>query len=276
MLKNVVRASVPREVRNWLRSPSRSAEWLWDSAAFSLGQTKTLQLAPDVSLVCHPHFCKVVESAQIGDLDQAAEFRNFLSYCSNQMFLFDIGAHFGVFSLALAQIGGKAVAADPSPIATKMLQTELALNHCGDRVRVLQAAVSDANGEMALLSAGMFSEGYFRVEQGRMPSELTKTQALTVNQMASRFGAPTHVKIDVEGHEAAVLRGAHETLTNHAPILFLELHTEMIRDAGRDPTEALDALEAARYRTLDLSAKPIGRAEILRKPIIRIVAERAR
>ncbi|MGD0305326.1 MAG: FkbM family methyltransferase [Candidatus Acidiferrales bacterium] len=272
-LKNIVRSAVPRSVRNWLRSPSRSAEWLWDSAAFSLGQTKTLQLAPNVSLLCHPHFYKVVETAQIHDPDQAEEFRSFLSHCSARMFLFDIGAHFGVFSLALAQFGGKAVAADPSPIATKMIETEVALNKCGDRVRVLQAAVSDVNGEMGLVSSGTFSEGYFKVEQGRLASDLTPTQALTVDQMSVRYGAPTHVKIDVEGHEAAVLRGAKETIAKHSPLLFLELHSEMVRDGGGDPNETLNLVESAGYRTFDVAGQPIGRDGIFSKPIIRIVAE---
>jgi FkbM family methyltransferase len=189
------------------------------------------------------------------------------------MFLFDIGAHFGVFSLALAQFGGKAVAADPSPIATKMIETEVALNKCGDRVRVLQAAVSDVDGEMGLVSSGTFSEGYFKVEQGRLASDLTPTQALTVDQMSVRYGAPTHVKIDVEGHEAAVLRGAKETIAKHSPLLFLELHSEMVRDGGGDPNETLNLVESAGYRTFDVAGQPIGRDGIFSKPIIRIVAE---
>ncbi len=154
-----------------------------------------------------------------------------------------------------------------------MIETEIALNKCGDRVRVLQAAVSDVNGEMDLLSAGTFSEGYFRVEQGRMASDLTRTQAFTVDQMTLRYGAPTHMKIDVEGHEAAVLRGANDTVAKHAPLLFLELHNEMVRDSGGDPGETLNLVGLAGYRTFGVGGQPIGREEILSKPIIRIVAE---
>jgi FkbM family methyltransferase len=273
-LKNVVRAAVPRSVRNWLRSPSRSAEWLWDSAAFSLGQTKSLEMSSDWSVACHPHFYKVIRHAQIADPDQSEEFRSFLSHCSDKMFLFDIGAHFGVFSLATAHFGGKAVAVDPSPVATRMIEIEVGLNHCSDQVEVLQAAVSDVNGEMGLLSSGTFSEGYFKVAQGRMASELTQTLAITVDQMAAQFGVPTHIKIDVEGHEASVLRGARATLEKHAPFLFLELHNEMVASEGGDPNAALDIVSGFGYRTFDLAGAPITREAIFRKPIIRIVAYR--
>jgi FkbM family methyltransferase len=271
-LKNMVRTAVPRSVRNWLRSPSRSAEWLWDSASFSLGRTRALEIAPGWSVACHPHFYKVIRQAQLNDPEQAEEFRSFLSRCSAEMFLFDIGAHFGIFSLAAAHFGGRAVAADPSPVATKMIDTEVALNHCADKVRVLQAAVSDVNGEMGLVSSGTFSEGYFKVEKGRLESDLTPTRAMTVDQMAAEYGVPTHIKIDVEGHEASVLRGAQATLAKHFPFLFLELHNEMVRSAGGDPNEALDIVGALGYRTFDLAGEPIARDAIFRKPIVRIVA----
>ena len=49
----------------------------------------------------------VVHAAQIADVEQAEEFRSFVRHCSKAMFLFDIGAHFGVFSLTVAHFGGK-------------------------------------------------------------------------------------------------------------------------------------------------------------------------
>jgi FkbM family methyltransferase len=273
-LKNAIRAVVPRSVRNSLRSPSRSAAWLWDSAAFSLGQTKSIELSPGWNLVCHPHFYKVVHSAQLADPEQSDEFRNFLGHCSEKMFLFDIGAHFGVFSLAVAHYGGRAVAVDPSPTATDMIAVETKLNRCADRVRILQAAVSDTTGEMSLLNSGAYSEGYFKVAQNRLESDLTKTPAVTVDQMAAEFGAPTHIKIDVEGHEASVLRGAGNVLTQTSPYLFLELHNEMVSGEGGDPGAALDILDTHGYRIRDLNGEPITRNGILRLPIVRVIAER--
>jgi FkbM family methyltransferase len=274
ILKSVIRKTVPRPVRNWLRSPSRSAEWLWDAAAFSFGATRNLPLLPDWSLVCHPHFYKVVQQAQIADPQQAEEFRNFAGHCSPGMFLFDLGAHFGIFSLTAAHFGGRAVAVDPSPAATKMIAAEVRLNGYAGSIQILQAAVSDTNGQIGMLNSGVFSDGYFQFADGRSRHDLTRTQAVTVDQMSLQYGFPTHVKIDVEGHEAAVLRGAHSTLAEASPILFLELHNEIVTASGGDPSSALDEITKFDYETFSISGKPISREEILHVSILRIVAMR--
>jgi FkbM family methyltransferase len=274
-VKDLIRATVPRPVRNWLRSPSKSAEWLWDSARFYFGAKRVLPLMPDWSIICHPQAYKAAYQAQVSDSDQRAEFQHFLSCCSSEMFLFDIGAHFGVFSLAAAHFGGKAVAVDPSPTATRMIATQAKLNGSANHIQILRAAVSDANGVMGLLSAGVFTYGYFKVAKGRSKRELTETPAITLDEMVHQFGVPTHIKIDVEGHEAAVLRGGQATLAMHSPILFLELHNEMIRSEGGDPNSALDELARLGYEPFDLDDKIIGRNAVLSKPIIRVVARRA-
>jgi len=190
------------------------------------------------------------------------------------MLLFDIGAHFGVFSLAAAHFGGKAIAVDPSPIATRMISTEAALNGCENSIQVIQAAVSDRDGAMGLLSAGVFSQGYFKVARGRSRRELTQSPTITIDGMARQWGVPTHIKIDVEGHEAAALRGARATLSQCSPILFLELHTEMIRSDEGDPNGALDELSKLGYDTFSRNDTVVDRRAILEKPIIRIIARR--
>jgi FkbM family methyltransferase len=274
VLKNLIRYTVPRPVRNSLRSPSKSIEWIWDSARFGLGVTKTLRFPPDICIALHPHAFKVAHKAQVNDPEQSAEFRNFISHCNSGMFLFDIGAHFGLFSLAAVQLNAKAVAVDPSAIAIRMIYRQTVLNHATQKIRVLQAAVSDTDGVVEMLSSGVFSEGYFRFATGRPSRELTQIRSVTIDQMMSDFGAPTHIKIDVEGHEAAVLRGGRETLMRFSPGLFLELHNQMVAAAGGDPNSALDELKNVGYETFAFDGTPIDRNVIFRKPITRVVARR--
>jgi len=276
LIKSVVRSAVPRPFRNWLRSPSKSAAWLWDFITFSMGATKTLALLPDWYIVCHPHAYKVFYEAQIVDPEQAEEFRNFMAHCSSKMFLFDIGAHFGVFSLAAAHFGGKAIALDPSPTATRMIAIEAALNNCTQDIHVMQAAASDTSGVIGMLSSGVYSDGYFQVSSGRSTNELSRTQAVTIDDLTVRHGSPTHLKIDVEGHEAAVLRGARTTLSQFSPLLFLELHNEIVAREGGDPNSALDELSQTGYSTFGLDGKPVSKLSLLEKPIVRIVAMRSR
>ena len=275
LLKSVIRAMVPRPLRNWLRSPSRSTRWLWDATRFYLGTTETLQFPPNWTLICHPYAHRVAYQAQIADPEQSDEFKNFLLQCNDRMFLFDVGAHFGMFSLAAAHFGGKAIAVDPSPIATRMIARQAALNGLTKSIRIIQAAVSDESGVVDLLSSGVFSDGYFKMSHGRAKGELTQTQAMTIDELVGQHGVPTHIKIDVEGQEAAVLRGGRKTLEKFSPILFLELHNEMTTAEGGDPNLALNELAQLKYETFAINGNSLlGRDGILQRPLLRIVAAR--
>jgi FkbM family methyltransferase len=273
--ENYVRKIVPRQVRNWLRSPSRSIEWLQDAALFSLGITKQLQVTKDWRMTCHPHMYKIARRDQLRDPEQSREFSNFLSHCLPGMRLLDIGAHFGMFSFAAASVGGNAIAIDPSPAAIRMIRVQSELNGYADRLRIMRAAVSDHSGVLELLSSGVFADGYFRVASGRLKSDLTEIPATTVDDLVQEFGVPTHIKIDVEGHEGAVLRGGLRTLENYAPILFLELHNEMVAAEAGDPESTLNELDRLGFGKFATDGSPLSRKAILEKPIIRIVCKRA-
>jgi FkbM family methyltransferase len=273
-LKTLIRRTVPRPLRNWLRSPSKSIEWMWDTIQFSLGATKTFEFPPALRIVMHPHAFKVAHKAQISEPEESAEFQNFISYCNSGMFLFDIGAHYGLFSLVAAQFNGTAVAVDPSDIAIRMIVRQIALNNAGNRIRTLRAAASDESGTLQMLSSGVFSEGYFKLAVGRSASEIANIRSVTIDEMTSEFGPPTHIKIDVEGHEAATLRGGRGTLTRFSPTLFLELHNEMVTADGGDPNAALDELQGLSYSPFSYGGVLLDRTHIFSKPITRVVARR--
>jgi FkbM family methyltransferase len=236
--------------------------------------TRVLQIAPDWRIVCHPQAYRVLFRDQVTDPEQSAEFRNFQRYCVQDMVLFDIGAHFGVFSLAAARAGGRAVAIDPSPEAMRMIAIQSALNQCSSSVQTMRVAVTSESGTMGLLSSGVFSDGYFKVADNESKSELTTIPGLTIDDLTRQFGAPTHVKIDIEGHEAAALRGGATTFGRYSPLLFLELHNEMVMSGGGDPTAALDELARLGYDTFGLNGEALEGRAILKPPIIRLLARR--
>jgi len=247
---------------------------MWDCTLFSLGFTRTLELDPDWHMICHPHAYEVASRAQIVDPEQAEEIRSFRSHCWREMLLFDIGAHYGIFSLAAVHAGGRAVAVEPSPAAAQMISIQAAINRCAENIQVVRAAVSSESGTMGLLSSGVFSDGYFRVARNRPTSELIQIPTLTIDELTQQFGPPTHIKIDVEGHEMAVLQGGRVALARHSPLLFLEIHNEMVASEGGDPDAVLDELAGIGYNTFGLQGEAIERSAILKYPIARIVAHR--
>ncbi|HEY8184911.1 MAG TPA: FkbM family methyltransferase [Pyrinomonadaceae bacterium] len=237
--KKVARSLVPRAARNWLRSPSASAKWIWDGVKFCIGIKNVIEMRPGWSLACHPAAYRCAYYAQQNDAEQIAEFDGFINNTSSGMTLFDVGAHFGLFSLAALHYGGptaRAVAVDPSPVAVNVLNVQAKLNHAADRLRVIQAAVSDRVGSQSMLAVGVLASGCFVAPvEGYPASELSQTISITLDSMVDELRVnPTHIKIDVEGYEAAVLARGNKTLSQaSASILFLEIHNEIVSRQGR-------------------------------------------
>lgn len=120
----------------------------------------------------------------------------------------DVGANIGAFALrAAARVGstGRVIAFEPNPAAQRRLRQNRALNP-QLRVEVIEAAVSDHSGEVRLAQPEAGNLGGVRIDdQGEVRvrcaplSELLPSLKLT---------SPVQLlKIDVEGHETAVLRG---------------------------------------------------------------------
>jgi FkbM family methyltransferase len=276
-LKGFVRATVPRSVRNWLRAPAKSLSWSWDETRFLFGARETVEIRPGFRLVCHPLAYRHSYFAQNDDPTQAAEFDGFVSRCTPRMILFDLGAHFGLFSLAALHYGGPeavAVAVDASPVAIRIINIQSRLNAVEKRLTALEACVCADEGVAEMVAVGPLANGYFTSPTADTANETTKTAAITLDGLTVKTGlTPTHVKIDVEGFEEAVLRGGRRLLQGaSAPLLFFELHNELIRGAGRRPEAVLDLLDEFGYRAFDFQGLALSRERLLASPIIRFQA----
>jgi FkbM family methyltransferase len=278
--KVLARGLLPREARNWLRSSVKSIRWVWGEWAYYLGIRETISMRPGFSLQCHPLAYAHAYFAQLEDPDQIQEFDTFISSCTPGMRLLDIGAHFGLFSLACLHYGGpsaQAIAVDASPTAARMMDIQSRLNQAADRLRVVQACVCERTGVRQMVSVGVLADGYY-VAPALDHTERDKitVDATTIDHMVEHFRfQPTHVKIDVEGFENLVLTGGRRTLSsNSAPIIFLELHNEIVRVNGDDPVQILTMLRGWGYSFSDSNGSVLSDEDILTKPLIRIVGRK--
>ncbi len=277
--KKLARAVLPRAVRNWVRHPLEAVRWAVADVRARCEWPATLTLRPGWVFRSHPGAYRSAYHAQQTDPEQAAEFDQFVARCSPGMVLFDLGAHFGLFSLAALHYGGptaRAVAVDPSPLAARVTAYQARVNGLGGRLRVIRAAAGEAAGSMGMVSAGIGSAGYFvRPGVDHPASEQVRVDTVTIDQLAAECGLPTHVKVDVEGFELGVLRGGEATLRGpHPPHLFVELHADLIRTAGGDPRECLTLLRGWGYELCGVTGRPVTDEQLLAPPLTRLYAAR--
>jgi FkbM family methyltransferase len=129
----------------------------------------------------------------------------------------DIGAHKGFVALAAAQLvgpSGVVIAIEPSSVNRAFLEQHLAWNRIVN-AKVIADALSDHEG--AGLFGGNGSSVAFRLGTG---SERVRVRTLVA--LASELGLADRsavLKIDVEGEEVAVLRGAGELLGGDRALL---------------------------------------------------------
>jgi FkbM family methyltransferase len=116
----------------------------------------------------------------------------------------DIGAHKGFVALAASKMvgpSGRVVAVEPSATNLRFLNRHVEWNGC-DNVTVVPVALSDAPGEAAF--GGRGSSIAFHLGEGPEAVPVRTLEALAAQQ---GLPAPSVLKLDVEGEEAAVLRG---------------------------------------------------------------------
>jgi FkbM family methyltransferase len=138
----------------------------------------------------------------------------------------DVGANLGIYTVALAGLGAQVVAFEPGTQARSVLEYNVALNGFGDRVRVVPWALGDRDGEAVLTTT---LDGANHLEDAHRGSHATEPVALrTLDSVAGEapdwFDAdgPMVVKIDAEGYDEAVLRGASGLLEKRRPIVMVE------------------------------------------------------
>lgn len=155
---------------------------------------------------------------------------------SSSLFV-DVGANIGLYSIFAAERGAEVIAVEPSPSRAARLRENLDLN--GYEAEVLEVALTEEPGEVRM-TTGL--DGRNRITED--PSG-DSTQTLTLDQVIGERDAT--VKIDVEGAEHLVLRGATRVMAEKR-IRLLQLEWTASDYLEMDDRDALaQLLEEADY-----------------------------
>lgn len=198
------------------------------------GSLKTLPLRG-------PHLA----AAAIGFHEEEPETLAWIDAMPDGAVFYDVGAATGLFSMYAALRPGLMVYAfEPKATSFGVLVEHLALNAMGERVFPLPVALSDETAAIRFtLSAlapqsGMNAVGGAADQFGQTHHAFVQgALAYRLDDLISTFRLPppTHLKIDVDGIEGAILRGA--------PLALKGVNAVVLEVEGQNAAEAQDRID---------------------------------
>lgn len=158
----------------------------------------------------------------------------------------DVGANLGYYSCLAAHFmgaGGQAHAFEMDRDNFRLLEGNVALNPSDVRVELTNAAVSDAPGTVTYRRPPDFNHPALSLyNPWPMEGEVdVVVPALTLDAYFEGRSLPDLMKVDVEGAELHVLRGASTVLPS-VKRLYLEVHPQNLSLAGQSTREVFDVL----------------------------------
>ena len=169
--------------------------------------------------------------------------------------IFDIGANGGDKVDVFLRLGARVVAVEPDEKNQEILsQRFLRLRLLKQPVSIVGKAVSDSvrkevmwidKAGSALNTLSRKWVDTLRSDAGRFGITLKfareeSVETTTLDKLSAMFGGPFYAKIDVEGHEPAVLRGLHRPI----PYISFEVNLPEFRQEGVECIERVNEIDA--------------------------------
>lgn len=178
------------------------------------------------------------------------------SYVQADSVVIDVGANIGFFTLKFAHWvsgRGSVIAIEPEPVNVVRLRSSLARVGLESVVTLIEAAATDRPGQARLVLDASHPANHHLGPEG------IAVEAVSLDDVLEASGLPivSLIKIDVQGAEMLVLRGAQRTLDRCEPALYVEVFDEGLRAQGSSAEELLEFLSSLGYRPYRLAAHGI-------------------
>lgn len=213
--------------------------WMhWQLGSRIISGACAVPFVEDCRLLAQPGMTGATGNIYCG-LHECNDMGFLLHFLSKQDLFLDVGANIGSYTiLASGAVGAETICFEPVPTSFQHLLDNIYLNRLNDRVKAFNVAVGGETGELEMMAD---QDTVNRVVSAGAYSGLTvKVPVVTVDgTLAGRV--PKLIKIDVEGYETEVLRGAKQTLANR------ELEAVLIELNGSGTALGFDEQAIRRY-----------------------------
>ncbi len=176
------------------------------------------------------------------------EAREFKSVLAPGMVVIDVGGNIGQYTLLAAkrvEQRGHVYTFEPASENFEMIKQNLTLNGVTDRVSLNRTALTSKVGTTHLIKPGDGGSNWLSPEGNEsLGMEIEDVECTTLDHFVGRerIEKLDLIKIDVEGADYEVLKGATETIKRFGPILFIECAERALKRFGANPKMMLDYL----------------------------------
>lgn len=156
------------------------------------------------------------------------------NFINKEFIVYDVGANIGYHTLAFSKLAKYVYAFEPNTKHYKLLESN---TKTLDNVKLYKNIVSDNTGSKHVQDFDINVPGNYGELYVDKSGELV--DCIKIDDLDDIYG-PDLLKIDVEGHELQVLRGAIDTIKEFNPIIFYEAH-------GTELSDIYDLLTSLEY-----------------------------
>ena len=161
-----------------------------------------------------------------GELDERYEIRQILKLIREGDTCWDIGANIGFYTCLFASIVGKAgkvVAFEPASVTMNYLALNSEVNNFKNVLLIKKAIGNIRDRRNLYCISAPLAEGFASLLQTADTKYSEIVEIDTIDSIYQDLPVPDFIKIDVEGYQLEVLKGADAFLTRHAPLIMAEL-----------------------------------------------------
>jgi FkbM family methyltransferase len=179
---------------------------------------------PDTDICQYDWLAKTGLSPEYEDIDTVCKLLDELP----KGVAIDCGANFGVWTLPLSRHATKVYAVEPQWRISKLLARSVVSSGL-DNVTLLSVALSDKTETLRISDLDLNKPTNFGglsigVDiEGQLGAPMREVSAVRLDDITGAGDEVNFIKIDVEGYEDRVLRGAVDTIARCRPLMFVEV-----------------------------------------------------